>query len=65
MVDGTGWWIGGRLVGGGEDVGVVMEEGGEPRGFGGWGGGIGGGEVVEVDGEDLVFMDLGFSEGGG
>jgi hypothetical protein len=37
-----------------EDVGEGVEEGGEPRWFGRWGGlGVDG---VEVEGEDLVFV---------
>ena len=65
VVDGAGGGVGGGLVSGREDVGEMAEERGEPRGFGWWCGGGGVGKVVEVEGEDLVFADLGFFEGGG
>ena len=65
MVDGARGWVGGGLVEGRKDVGIEVEEGGEPRGLGWWGGVGRSGELVEMEGKDLVLSDLGFFEAGG
>ena len=62
VIDGTRGRVRKREIFRGEDVGEGMEEGGEPRWFGRWGGlGVDG---VEVEGEDLVFVAYGMSKGG-
>ena len=53
------------MVEGRKDVGIEVEEGGEPRGLGWWGGVGRSGELVEMEGKDLVLSDLGFFEAGG
>ena len=41
------------MVEGRKDVGIEVEEGGEPRGLGWWGGVGRSGELVEMEGEDF------------